>query len=237
MTILIPLSGGLDSTYVAYKALSEGHKILPMYITIQNLNISKRTIEVQQSRKIHLMLTKQFGKDNVYPLQEFTVRRRQFASQFDCWINAIHENASMMPKFHQIHFGATKSDIDEWTPDEMLMSRLKEVRKTLCKDSYYPLYDLLKADISKLLPVKYMKEVFTCEIPLYKRNGDKVVVSQCTKCNSCHLHQINGLALSNFVLAQYIDDKDIRDNNNEHNDYIECSNIYGQQDKKDSLAA
>lgn len=227
MIILIPLSGGIDSTFVAYKALSEGNTIIPVYITINNINESKKAIELQQCRKIHELLTKDFGENNVFPLQELQVLNMR--SQFACWEKAIKNNINNLPKFNQIHFGTTKSDIDECTTLVRLNQRLEDVRENTFKESYYPILEFTKNEISNLLPKKYQNQVYTCEMPLYKKHKKSIVAKQCGKCNSCHLSKLNKIQLNNFQLIEKIDDKTIQQYNQDHIDNIEWSNFYGQQ--------
>jgi len=60
--ILIPFSGGLDSTYLVYKNLKEGNFVIPVYIEIIDAVQNKIIIEKQQAKKIAKKLKKRFNK-------------------------------------------------------------------------------------------------------------------------------------------------------------------------------
>lgn len=227
--VLIPLSGGLDSTFVAYQALKDGYTILPIYMTISNTNISKHTIERQQSKRIHSLLKKEF-KSLVLDLQEFEGDRSNGVTQFDIWTNIIRNNVDLN-SVNFIFLGPTKSDIDSCSMADM-ERRLEYANLSLENKVRFPALGFTKNDIGKILPIQYQEEVYTCEMPLYsKSHNDSINVDQCGVCNACHLHKMNKMTLAGpFKLNHKITDQEINENNQDHYKYIEYSNFYGQQD-------
>ena len=85
--VLVLSSSGLDSTYCAYKLLSEGVNITPVYFEIAGCNKQKSFTEKQQSLKILNLLKKDFPKMNVPDLINHIVPYK--SSQRSIWTEGI----------------------------------------------------------------------------------------------------------------------------------------------------
>lgn len=224
---LISYSGGLDSTFLLYKNLKEGKTVLPVYVKFFNVNLSKSEIEIQQLNNILSLFSEEFP-NLILPVKkiESSVIAR---TQFQNWVLNI-KNSIDLENVKEIHFGATKSDIDKSFTIEDALSRIDYAQEQLGKEVKFPLIDLTKKEIGKILPKKYQELSISCEIPIYTKEDSNILVTQCGCCNACHLHKINDLKLNGpFKLEKNISDTEIRLHNADHYENIEYSNFYGQQ--------
>jgi len=191
--ILVSFSGGLDSTYLVYKNLKEGHKVTGIYTKILNNKI-KIDVELQQSNQITELFQKEFP-------DQFTLEQGidimvygycdLYLKQIMIWIMSSLYHGS---KYDEVHIGAVMNDdLISYIPDvkktwksfEFLSQDLPKLR--------FPLSKLPKWEIVEQLPLQYKELVVYCEDPkIIKRIGGKnprIIFENCGHCNPCSRYQ------------------------------------------------
>lgn len=183
--VAILFSGGLDSTYLAYKNLKDGNRVTPYYIEILN-NINKSKIEKQQMAKIAGALRQEFGDLMEYP---------RYASKNELWLN--HWDSSLKFKqtpiwilstlymdqhFDEIQIGYVAND--DSIP---YITQIKETYKSLGwllnegkhrPALTFPLFQTPKYEMIDALPHNLKSLIFSCEDPMI--NDDHEVMNEDT---------------------------------------------------------
>ena len=167
--IAILFSGGLDSTYLMWKALKDGHDVFPIYIEIRN-NADKSLIEMQQCKSLIDEFNKEFDKD-VSLNESVTID--------------IHDTSNI--GFAQPYLWSTLSNIgftsemDElqigYVYGDAVVAYLPEIRRSYGSAKpfvrhqpklTFPIIKTHKDDMVIDLPEQYLKLVVSCENPKLK---------------------------------------------------------------------
>jgi len=183
-TIKILFSGGLDSTYLVWKALNEGHRVQPVYVELVN---NKTKVEAEKKTISELM--KLFREDFQYQIEDV-----QFNVKFETRSIGILD-------FVQPPIWITSSLFYSSNADEMwigyvlnddAISFLPEIKKLyysfrpfVHKNNMpklvFPITKVSKSEIQDKLPKKYSVLTYSCE------NPDKIddEYSECGHCDPC----------------------------------------------------
>ena len=86
--IAISFSGGLDSTYLMWKNLKDGHEVHPFYVEVGN-NVNKRDVELCVIKLMLEDFKKDFGEERIKELKVHSI-----------YIDIDNSNMS----FAQVHF-------------------------------------------------------------------------------------------------------------------------------------
>lgn len=189
-TVAILFSGGLDSTYLFYKNLEEGNKVIPIYITIKN-NTTKVAIEKRQIQLIYNSLGEHYPHlmYNIrYPLEVniFDISDRLYFKQIPIWILGML-------------YSELSSEVDEiqigYVMNDDAISYLDEIRASYESFNHFseglpklvfPLSKLNKAQIKSKLPKKFADLTFSCEDPEIIGTIDNIInIKECGKCHPC----------------------------------------------------
>jgi len=190
MNILVSWSSGLDSTYMIYKALSEGHNVLASYTMLAN-NSEKSMVESQQVNRLSKLFERDFPKTYKGVIKE----------------NIFHMNQKNSLIFKQIPIWITSllytinSDIDEVYIGIVLYDDTNAFKKEIRKiwKSYqsiisyklpklrFPIHKMDKVQFTRILPKEYLQNVFYCEHPIIVDKTDKenIIYKPCHKCTVC----------------------------------------------------
>jgi 7-cyano-7-deazaguanine synthase in queuosine biosynthesis len=190
-TILVPFSGGLDSTYLVWKLLKEGHKVYTVYFKLLN-NDSKIKME-QFSRDL---LIKKFDK-------EFPSLHHDTCVDFECRIHnhKVGYTMAQVPIWILGSFFSCSNTIDEisiaYVMNDDAISYLSEIRKLYNSYKFlahhklpvlnFPLSKIKKQEILHNLPQEYKDLTVSCEAPYFLKWKNKKVVeySFCGSCVPC----------------------------------------------------
>lgn len=163
-------SGGLDSTYLLYKNLKEGHTVQPYYVEILN-NVNKSRIEKQQIMKLHAEFRNEFGGaiNNVKHIAKVELwlswNSNLKFKQTPIWLLAT---AFMDHNYDEIQIGYVANDDS--------IPYLNEISKTYKALSWmldgdkqpkltFPISKTAKFEMLKALPHNYLKHITSCENP------------------------------------------------------------------------
>jgi 7-cyano-7-deazaguanine synthase in queuosine biosynthesis len=202
MNILIPWSGGLDSTYLVWKRLQERHVVQPYYVEILN-NEQKTVRELNAIKGLRETL-----KGSLGILLDLQVVK--FKSS---WTDLES------PQLPIIHLGAMY--VKNYESDRMEVAYVKgdncldhlesgrEIIRAMCKMSsmdtkrntfevHYPLTDTSKEDIIAELPFNLYKLVTFCEMNYSKPCP---YFDGCGQCSPCKRH-LETFGVSDVVLEK-----------------------------------
>lgn len=235
--VLVPFSGGLDSTYMIYRLLQEGRKICPVYFELKNnyqdptkpqieadkVNRSKAFTEKQQATKIVSMLMEEFNgsisRISVIPIPYLN-------AQWESWVYGVQWIASRNLFFSQVAFEWNQSDIDDEEGLNKFRMRATNFNEQVGVEAIFPVFHLNKIQISTFLPIKYLNEIFFCELPLYEKDNEKYTSRPCGKCKACKLQKILKIFKNKkYQLEPQPSDQQVGVYNEDHEYYLP---IYGE---------
>lgn len=170
--VAVLFSSGLDSTYLVWKNLKEGNKVLPFYIQINN-NINKKLVEKQNVVLLFEKFRKEFGNQIEHPemILDLMVYRAWNGLKFQqvpIWLFALNY--------------VRDSDVDEiqigYVSNDDAISYTDEIVKTYENQRWFfnnekiktrltfPLVKEKKEQMLKeLRETEYVKFIFSCENP------------------------------------------------------------------------
>ena len=182
-TILILASGGLDSTYLMWKALEEGHKVIPVYVEIMN-NSPKAERERKALDEIIRKLRKKYGGESI--AVERTIMSLDVESRNECtmaqapiWLLSLI--FSPLKDVDEVHIGYVMGDCG--------VSYISELKRiwTMYKQNFmsnraeatlkFPLIKFHKHDLMDQLPNEIFQLTVFCESSI---NGN-----DCGSCVPC----------------------------------------------------
>lgn len=185
-SILIPLSSGLDSTYLVWDRLHKGYKVDTCYFNLQN-NTAKSTIE--KTHREHIIRELRSEYNSITDLGE--TFRADFNSQGildmvqpPIWILGI---IASVGSHDSVEIGYTLNDqAVSWIPDvrKLWEAYTGFVYKLPALD--FPLIKQDKVDSFEKLPAKYRDYIWSCENPkIIKDDANKSVYKECGECGPC----------------------------------------------------
>jgi hypothetical protein len=167
--IAILFSGGLDSTYLMWKALKDGHKVYPIYISIKN-NENKVLVEKQQCKLLIDKFNEEFNEDiklnESASIEVHNSNNIAFAQPF-LWSTLVNLGLDGNPS--EIQMGYVYGDA--------VIAYIPEIKKTYNSAKpfiryqpklTFPITKTTKDDIVNELPEQYRKLVVSCENPILK---------------------------------------------------------------------
>ena len=167
--IAILFSGGLDSTYLMWKALKDGHDVYPIYISIKN-NENKVLIEKQQCILLIDEFNKEFNKEIILndsvTVEVYNSNNLAFAQPF-LWSTLVNVGLEGNPT--EIQIGYVYGDaVIAYIPDIKKMYNSAKPFIRYQPKLTFPLIKKHKDDIVDELPEQYRKLIVSCENPTYK---------------------------------------------------------------------
>ncbi len=193
-TVAILFTGGLDSTYLMYKNLQEGHIIYPFYVNVNN-NKNKAEIEIQQSNLIIEEFRKHYKQEinqlvNICDIDMHFINQNSYALvQAPMWVFAI---SWLQGHFDEIQIGYVMNDCAISYLNE-IKSIYKSFNKLYGREHKkqvpltFPISKVDKISIFQQMP-QYVKHlIFSCEAPI---NG-KCCNHNCDTCKKYQMLQIN----------------------------------------------
>lgn len=194
--IAVLFSSGLDSTYLVYKNLKEGHIVQPYYVDIKN-NENKRIVELQNAQKLTELFVEEFPNMRyLKTLTEVSVNIDWgcdlLFTQIPVWLFSLSYLSN--PNVQEIHIGYVSNDdaisyIDEIQKFYKAQQWLhREKLPKLC----FPLLKESKCSMMDELPVKYRTYVTSCENPILKpyfiKSGHRRIqyFEPCGTCVACN---------------------------------------------------
>jgi len=201
---VVPLSGGLDSTYLLYKLLQEKNDIFVLHISIKKNGEYYWEYEEKAVRNIIRWCRVHCKAGNIIDFQYLSVDMKGFPYGYDVdtvclYLQKYVRSITYTQPYTDIRiaFGAIGDD-DPHIYDrislnltENLWNSLVDSLKSVCKKEnvdkinrkvFRPLYDpikLYKHDIINLLPIDLLSYVWVCRTP------NRVNNSFCGRCDSC----------------------------------------------------
>jgi len=187
--IAILFSGGLDSTYLVYKALKDGHDVTPVYIEILN-NPGKSTIEKQaifqqflvfktQNKELtgKLMSPQLVGKMEVWKSWDSDL---QF-NQVPIWLLCIQYMDYR--DFDEIQIGyVANDDANAFLSDiSKTFKQLMWMRSTDGRPKAkltFPLARIQKQEIIEELPYAFREHLYSCETPILLETKHKIEIPE-----------------------------------------------------------
>jgi len=175
--VMIPFSGGLDSTYLMWKNLKDGNRVHPVYFDVTN-NERKSIVEKQQIRLIEDELQREFDTGiNTEYITKFGVETFRSIVNFPqpmMW--AISLPFGVEEKTDEIQIGYVMGDDATLYTKEI--KRLYYSTKPFSRHTPKLTFPLLKEKLHKVnlideLPEPYHKLITSCEDPRLLNFGYK----------------------------------------------------------------
>jgi 7-cyano-7-deazaguanine synthase in queuosine biosynthesis len=180
MKILLPFSGGLDSTYLLHKAIKDGHYVEAIYVTLEN-NECKAKREIAACYKILDYYKKEYGV-NVH----FNIRNKfmlDFGEGLElkqpiAWLTALAY--SVDTSFGEVQLGYCIGDHANSYRQEIL--NIWEAYRGLAGGELppltFPIIKELKSQYAQKLPNRVFQMTTFCE-----SNNEED--TDCGECHSC----------------------------------------------------
>lgn len=197
--IAVLFSGGLDSTYLIWKNLKEGNRVLPIYIEIKN-NSNKVLLEKNRIELLFNKFKEEFDKnhsydekllDNIYYITEVNI----FGSgdelcfkQIPIWIlGMLYIQQKGIDEIQVGYIG--NDDAVSYIND---IKKIYNSYKSITINNYliplkFPLLKKHKFDIAKQLPKQYFNLIVSCENPriIGSENDEIIEYEPCCNCGAC----------------------------------------------------
>lgn len=176
--ILVMFSGGLDSTGMLWKLINNKQKIHVHHMNL--FNVENRAIAESHAVKKIIKYFKQHAEFG-YSESEHHYPRYDNKFIWDSDIVAFISGSMClsMPYLKHVALGMTKTDI---SGNNSLRERI--VRATKILEAFtpatkiYPVAEMSKAEIYKMLPAELRDLTWSCRTPIYQN-------SQAIPCNKC----------------------------------------------------
>lgn len=209
--VLIPWSGGMDSTYLVYKAIMSGCIVTTAYYKIENNRIKvKAELKARQemipyfyelarehgTRYNDLGVTFSVDVDNHNPIGQFT--------QTPLWVLA---SAYCAGNYDYVAMGFVQGDETiSWQKEyNHLFDAYKKIQHDFVKPPkiklIYPISRTKKDAIYHNLPDELKRKTWTCEYPVEVEDS----LYECGKCNTCKTHIANAYRVNYPVPIQGVD--------------------------------
>jgi 7-cyano-7-deazaguanine synthase in queuosine biosynthesis len=189
MSILIPWSGGLDSTKLLIDALAAGHTVYPVYFECKN-NVAKTKKEKSAIKKIHKSLMKRY-KDTLtdikFPVTIFlnVCTEEVTLKQPPLWVLGIIY--SITKDIDEVHIGYVQNDC--------AVSWIQEIKKLY--QSYKPFTSLKKLPKLKFPLIKEYKNSIWKSLEHYDFERQNTHFCEygadCGECEPCKRYKYDGL--------------------------------------------
>lgn len=181
-------SGGLDSTYLVWKNLSEGNEVVPIYIEIQN-NENKSNLEKNRVECLHKEFRTEF-KDNIKSVvwgmsAHVTPDTNIFLKQVPLWITGLLYNQNHGVDELQIGYVMGDDAISYLEDIQSVYKVFNKLNDCPLKKLVFPLKKNNKYDMGHDLPQQYKNFIVSCEAPDNEKEVDSDGILQYTPCGIC----------------------------------------------------
>jgi len=190
-------SGGLDSTYLVWKNLSDGNTVVPIYIEIGN-NKVKTVLEKNRISLLHKKFAKQFNTDKPYsecPLKdiEFVLtvdvcahEESLYFKQVPIWILGVLYCQGLEVDEIQIGY-VGNDDAIAYLQDIQKIYKTYQLMSEKLIPLTFPLFKERKHDMAKVLPDEYFELIFSCENAriIGSEDAELVKYEPCCECTPC----------------------------------------------------
>jgi 7-cyano-7-deazaguanine synthase in queuosine biosynthesis len=190
ITVLLPFSGGLDSTVLLWENLNKGNNVHLVYIDFKNNNLQSI---VEQKQKIKILdkifeirpeFKNQIIKES-YNSVDIDFNNRNFYSGTAIF-HIIFSCLNINQHYDEIQIGVVAKDY--------MMSMIKEmeelysiIKKFTHKDEYpeltFPLIKETKRHLAYGIPNDIFQLTFSCEYPTI--NEEQELIKDCGECDKC----------------------------------------------------
>lgn len=188
-TVGVLFSGGLDSTYLIWKNLSDGNVVVPIYAEILN-NKDKSVIEKNRVELLFNEFRKEFGDKIKYVEYPVNIQVQSsdglFFKQLPIWLlSMLYSHEDRIDEF-QIGY-VMNDDMVSYVDDVKNIYKSYESVMNFQIPLTFPLLKNGKNQIADKLPSKYLSLTYSCENPriIGDVNADYVDYEPCCKCPAC----------------------------------------------------
>ena len=188
--VLIPFSGGLDSTYLVWKNLKEGNHVTVTYFEIKNNNTK---VLLEHAHRDHLIRT--FSR-------EFSDKIKRSYFKYKITAESIENDYGLIqvPIWMLGAFMASNDKYDEiqmgYVMNDDALGYLKEIEELFnayqpfsCKalpKMTFPIIKKQKEEMINELPPQYLNFVYSCENPhIIDETNKEIIYSYCDNCVPC----------------------------------------------------
>jgi hypothetical protein len=202
--IAVLFSGGLDSTYLVWKNLTDGNEVLPIYIEIENNKI-KSILEKNRIKLLHKEFRKEFH-DNIHDIQytlKVSVEANEdslYFKQLPIWIFGMIFSQSMNVDEIQIGYVCNDDAISYLEDIQNIYKSYQNVCEPM-KPLVFPSAKMKKWQMAHKLPKQYLDLVFSCENATIIGLEDAEIINYepCCECVPCK----NIIASDYYNLGEY----------------------------------
>lgn len=193
--VLIPFSGGLDSTYLVWKNLKEGNDVTIVYFEIEN-NAEKVKLEKIHRAKIITLFQKEFGHGSLHiPHLEYKILASGIINNYSLIQVPIWMLGAFMGSNHtydEIQMGYVMNDDALSYLDEIrtLFNAYQPFSNDPLPKITFPIIRKHKTEMLRELPEIYLKYVYSCENPnITKDNKEEIEYHYCGQCVPCQKYK------------------------------------------------
>lgn len=193
LTTLLHISGGQDSTYVAYKWLQENpnEKILLHHVNLQHTAENRLEYEKTAVEKILTFFNKSGLTNYEYHESTFLYGSLPRISIKDIQIVSVFSSIILKtPKWNTIQKLLLSWHINEVNRDDIKKGfRVKKMLEALEVgreiEFVFPIENMTRVEMARRMPIDLLKSVHCCRRPI---NGNK-----CGRCHTCIELKENGI--------------------------------------------
>jgi 7-cyano-7-deazaguanine synthase in queuosine biosynthesis len=202
--VAVLFSGGLDSTYLVWKNLSDGNEVQPIYVEVEN-NKTKTILEKNRTGLLIQEFRKEFNekiRDIRYMIKVdvYAIEDSLYFKQVPLWILAAIFSQDLNIDEIQIAYVANDDAIG-YLQDIQNVYKSYEPLMRYLKPLVFPLSKKPKYDMAHELPEIYRKYIFSCEYATIvgPEDAEFIEYEPCCDCTPCnHAIQNNYYGLGKF---------------------------------------
>lgn len=188
--VAVLFSGGLDSTYLVWKNLTDGNDVQPIYVEVEN-NQTKTILEKNRTGLLVQEFCKEFPgkihdirymiKVNVHAIEDSL-----YFKQVPLWILATIFSQDLNVDEIQIGY-VSNDDAISYLQDIQNVYKSYEPLMRYLKPLVFPLSKKPKHDMAHELPEIYRKYIFSCEMAtiIGSENAEFIEYEPCCECTPC----------------------------------------------------
>ena len=183
--ILLMFSGGLDSTGVFWKLIQKNEPLLVHHLYLSNKENRTKAEEIAVKNIVDYMKKiKNFSYSESY--HEYPSHNGNFMWDSDIYNFVAGTICISVRSIKEVAIGRTKSDAGF----EQRAERGTKILNLLAPNvnKIYPVEDMTKKEVYKMLPENLRELTWSCRTPVYKENNIEI----CKRCKTClEILQIN----------------------------------------------
>jgi 7-cyano-7-deazaguanine synthase in queuosine biosynthesis len=182
-------SGGLDSTYLVWKNLEMGNKVVPIYVEVEN-NKDKTTLEKNRIEALWKLFNEAYGhkivpitysvKVSIDPNDNLAFR------QVPLWLLSLLFSQNHGVSELQIGYVGGDDAIGHLDDIQKVYKSYNALNKKQLKKLIFPLKKSHKFDLFEELPTQYKELIVSCEAPhIENENSEVIDYTPCGNCVPC----------------------------------------------------